>query len=113
MFYNGFQIIFTGKEEKKYPSGKKDGNKLGARKRNMLIRKASGFIDKDKLLVEKDTRKIYIDVAVKITSNPIKYKYCHFGKNRGTPWSEMSYNQLKYYYELGDEDICYTLKDLI
>ena len=61
MFYNGFQIIFTGKEEKKYPSGKKDGNKLGARKRNMLIRKPSGFMDKDKLLVEKDTRKIYID----------------------------------------------------
>lgn len=53
-----------------------------------------------------------IETAVRITNNPINYTYCHFGKNRGTLWSDMSRGQLKYFYELGDADIQYTIDNL-
>lgn len=56
--------------------------------------------------------KLTNETAIKITNHPIKYKYCSFGKNRGMQWSDMSYNQLKYFYDLGDKDIQYTI-DLI
>lgn len=53
-----------------------------------------------------------VETAIKITNNPINYKYCHFGKNRGTQWVNMTDGQLRYFYGLGDKDICYTIDNI-
>ena len=53
-----------------------------------------------------------VNLAVKITNNPIQYTYCSFGKNRGMRWVDMTSGQLNYFNGLGDKDICYTIRQL-
>lgn len=56
--------------------------------------------------------KLDINGCIQITNNPILLTYCSFGKNRGMMWKDMTYGQLKYFYELNDKDICYTIDSL-
>ena len=65
-------------------------------------------------LVNTWKEKVNLDMesAIKVTNNPINYIYCHFGKNRGLKWRDLSEGQLRYFYELNDPDICYTIDNL-
>lgn len=63
------------------------------------------------LLVEwlKKNYNLKEEICLNITNNPIKLNYCSFGKNRGMKWSEMTQGQLRYFYDLDDKDIKYTI----
>ena len=59
MNYNGFEIINTSTKVIKYPTGKKDGNKLGKRKKSLFYYIAN--IKKGEAIVDKKINRVYMN----------------------------------------------------
>ena len=58
---NGYKIVVTDRSlVLKYPSGKKDGNKLGKHKKHMfLMTPTSTFLDYNRMIIDKEHKIIY------------------------------------------------------